>query len=225
MSELSCSVFQHYKPNTRELHTIIYIPRRLHYWDQISRLLNFSFLTYWKSQISKPPPKWIFWKIRNIKSACMSSLILARDQSNCVFPPRDVQAYLYTNVESSSSYSFSALYPFKFDLGFPHDRRPFYSVPSFVLYLFTSIFLKSDSTSSLHLNLRLPFPPSLPTSNFFLSFHHPFLQYAHTIAIDVLQLVTISGYLNVLHISCIMSQYTNIIMLKFICLDLSNLIF
>jgi len=31
------------------------------------------------------------------------------------------------NVESSSSL---ALHPFKFDLGFPHDRRPFYSVPS-----------------------------------------------------------------------------------------------
>jgi hypothetical protein len=72
-----------------------------------------------------------------------------------------------------------ALQPFNFCLGFPHDRCPFYSLQTSPSPFLTPIFLKSNSPSSIHLILGLPFylflPPSLPSSNSLLPLHHPFL--------------------------------------------------
>jgi hypothetical protein len=63
--------------------------------------------------------------------------------------------------ESSSPFppSFPSLLlqPFKFGLGFPHHRCPLCSVQSSCSPFFTPTFLKSNSTSSIHLNLGLPF--------------------------------------------------------------------
>ena len=46
--------------------------------------------------------------------------------------------------------------PFMIGLGFPHHRRPFCSVQSNHLHISTPTFLKSNSTSSILLSLRLP---------------------------------------------------------------------
>jgi hypothetical protein len=70
-------------------------------------------------------------------------------------------------IHSSTSLAWQ---PFEFGLDFPHDRCPLPSVQSSCSPSFTSIFLKSHSTSSIYLNLSLPFlvpPPGLPSSNFF----------------------------------------------------------
>jgi hypothetical protein len=79
---------------------------------------------------------------------------------------------------SSSSSSFSSSSPppppsscsltlhfFKFVLGFPHDICPFCSAQSSCSPSFTPIYLRSDSASSIHLILGLPFfllPLGLP---------------------------------------------------------------
>jgi len=61
------------------------------------------------------------------------------------------------NQNGFSSSSSLALQPFKFGTCFRHDRCPFCSAQVFLLHLFTPIFLRSYSTSSIHIRLGPPF--------------------------------------------------------------------
>jgi len=60
------------------------------------------------------------------------------------------------------------------------------------------VFLESNSTTSIHLNLGLPFSPllvHLPVTSL-LSFHHPILKRAEAIPIYVFTSVTLSADLH-----------------------------
>ena len=85
-----------------------------------------------------------------------------------------------------SSYYSLALYYFSFGLGFSYDTRPFCSVKSAVPHHFTPTFLKSNSTSSIHLLLVLSFILLLLVclrGTYLLFFHGPFLQNRQAISI------------------------------------------
>jgi hypothetical protein len=93
---------------------------------------------------------------------------------------------------SSSSSSFSALQPFTFGLGFPHNTHQSVLSKALVFHPFTPNFFKSNSISSIHLCPGLPYIFSLLLVGFpvisLLSFHCPFLHYAQAIPICVQQL-------------------------------------
>ena len=96
------------------------------------------------------------------------SYLLTRDQSNCELPPRDVRYQcIFTQMSKLLPppppllLLLLLLYYIHLSLTLASLTTDAHSILSqaLVFYLFTSIFLKSDSTSSLHLNLGLPFFP------------------------------------------------------------------
>jgi hypothetical protein len=96
-----------------------------------------------------------------------------------------------------------ALQLFKFGLGFPHDKLPFLSLQSSCSSSFyTHTAFNSNSTSTIQLNLRLPFsplPPGLPSSNFCTFLSPPILTTSPSHSdLRTSVTVTIAGDLNFL---------------------------
>ena len=81
----------------------------------------------------------------------------------------------------SSSSSFSALKPFTFGLGFPHNKQKSVLYRALVFHPFTPNFFKANSISSIHFCLGLPYIFSVLLVGFpvasLLSFHRPFLHH------------------------------------------------